>query len=173
MWSALLKLDSRKNCFLSVPHKWGIDFSKVHSISSNYYQTIFICFSFDFPKSPVVKIQQTVGSVTSYVYATCIGDNGPLGDDMVVIGAQFARINNLSTEEITMFEICKDVAGSIVSAVAEPNSEGDWEMLVVLFLFYQSEYNFKVLKISLLRNWMLIKFKWNFLVESELSGRVP
>ena len=68
--------------------------------------------------------------MTSYIYATCIGDNGPLDDDIVIIGAQFARINNLNTEETAVFQVCKELAGSVVSAVAEPGSEEDWEMLV-------------------------------------------
>lgn len=104
---------------------------------------IYLCFTI---QSPVIKIQQTVGSVTIHAYATCIGDNGPLDDDIVMIGAQFARINNLSTEEITMFEISKEAVGSIISAVAEPSSEEDWEMLVRSRLNYNKYTSSKFLK---------------------------
>lgn len=66
------------------------------------------------------------------VFATCIGDSGPLGKDEVFIGSQFARANNIDIEKEAVFQIVPlNNIAMLSSAIAEPTSHDDWELLVI------------------------------------------
>jgi hypothetical protein len=77
-----------------------------------------------------IKIQQSNISAPP-VYATCIGENGLPGDENVVIGTQFARLNGLVTDVETAFEIFPKNVPILSSVIAEPCLEEDWELLVI------------------------------------------
>lgn len=80
-----------------------------------------------------IKIQQSNIS-TPPVYATCIGDNGLTGDEHVVIGTQFARLNGLDPDVETVFEIFPKNIPILSSVIAEPCKEEDWELLVIFIV---------------------------------------
>jgi hypothetical protein len=78
-----------------------------------------------------IKIQQSANISAPPVYATCIGENGLTGEENVVIGTQFARLNGLVTDVETAFEIFTKNVPILSSVIAEPCMEEDWELLVI------------------------------------------
>lgn len=77
------------------------------------------------------------------IFATCIGDSGPLGKDEVFIGSQFARANNIDLEKEAVFQLVSlNNIAVLSSAIAEPTSQDDWELLVytiVILIFNLTE----------------------------------
>ena len=140
MWVATLFTDSRRTCFITIPQKWGVNFSQVILISQVDPRICFLNSYCRFFQMVTIKIQQSNIS-TPPVYATCIGDNGLTGDEYVVIGTQFARLNGLDPDVETAFEIFPKNIPILSSVIAEPCKEEDWELLVIFIveiLFWES-----------------------------------
>jgi len=82
---------------------------------------------------PVVRIQQYINNeqqASVPVYVSCSGDNGPQGNEVVCIGAQFARANNLKASTETVFQVMQSGYKILSTVTAEPYSADDWELLV-------------------------------------------
>jgi len=56
-----------------------------------------------------------------------------LGKDEVLIGSQFARANKIDLEKEAVFQVVSlNNTAILSSAIAEPTSQDDWELLVNL-----------------------------------------
>ena len=75
-------------------------------------------------------MQQTGCPNAPAVYTTAIGDTGPSGGDTVVLGVHFARVNGLKMGKEGAFQVVREGVAVLSSAVAEPTTEEDWEILV-------------------------------------------
>ena len=78
-----------------------------------------------------IKIQQSFNNTTPPVYATCIGENGLVDNEDVVIGAHFARLNGLVAGVETAFQVHSKNVPILSSVIAQPCLEEDWELLVL------------------------------------------
>lgn len=83
----------------------------------------------------VVKIHQSSDQKVNPVYATCSGHSGLANNDEVVIGTLFAKANNLKTGVETVFQVLPHHVPTLTSVMAEPCSDEDWELLVLVLLF--------------------------------------
>lgn len=81
---------------------------------------------------PTIKIQQSLNGTVPAVYATCVGESGFAESENVVIGAHFARLNDLASDVETAFQVMKNIP-TLSSVIAEPCFEEDWELLVNFF----------------------------------------